>query len=271
MLIDWFTVIAQVINFLILVWLMKRFLYQPILDAIDAREKRIAATLANAAAQQAEAATERHEFQHKNEEFARQRAALFNKATQEAQAEHQRLLDEARQDAKVLLLKRQETLRDDARRLNRTIQQRTQQEVFAIARKVLGDLAGATLEERLGEVFTMRLRQLDEPTKSVLAAALNSATAPASVRSAFNLPAAQRTTIQNVLNEIFAAEIPLRFESAPELISGIELVSNGQKMAWSIADYLTAMEKGISEVLDGKGDADALPPPDPLLEERRGS
>jgi large-conductance mechanosensitive channel len=39
-LIDWFTVVAQVINFLILVWLLKHFLYQPILDAIDAREKR---------------------------------------------------------------------------------------------------------------------------------------------------------------------------------------------------------------------------------------
>ena len=43
MLIDGFTVGAQVLNFLILVWLMKRFLYQPILDAIDAREQRIAA------------------------------------------------------------------------------------------------------------------------------------------------------------------------------------------------------------------------------------
>ena len=42
MLIDWFTVVAQVVNFLILVWLLKRFLYKPILDAIDAREKRIA-------------------------------------------------------------------------------------------------------------------------------------------------------------------------------------------------------------------------------------
>ena len=42
MLIDWFTVIAQMLNFLILVWLLKRFLYQPILDAIDAREKGIA-------------------------------------------------------------------------------------------------------------------------------------------------------------------------------------------------------------------------------------
>ncbi|MFQ3186924.1 MAG: F-type H+-transporting ATPase subunit b, partial [Marinomonas primoryensis] len=48
MLIDWFTVIAQLINFLVLVWLLKRFLYRPILNAIDAREKRIADELADA-------------------------------------------------------------------------------------------------------------------------------------------------------------------------------------------------------------------------------
>ena len=59
MLIDWFTVGAQALNFVILVWLMKRFLYQPILDAIDAREQRIAAELADAAARKAEAARER--------------------------------------------------------------------------------------------------------------------------------------------------------------------------------------------------------------------
>ena len=47
MLIDWFTVGAQALNFLVLVWLLKRFLYQPILDAIDAREKRIAKELAD--------------------------------------------------------------------------------------------------------------------------------------------------------------------------------------------------------------------------------
>ena len=55
MLIDWFTVGAQALNFVVLVWLMKRFLYKPILDAIDAREKRIAAELADADAKKAEA------------------------------------------------------------------------------------------------------------------------------------------------------------------------------------------------------------------------
>jgi F-type H+-transporting ATPase subunit b len=99
------------VNFLILVWLMKRFLYKPILDAIDAREKRIAAELANADAKKAEAQKEHDEFQRKNTEFDQQRAALLSKATDEAQAERQRLLDEARKAAADLSSKRQETLR----------------------------------------------------------------------------------------------------------------------------------------------------------------
>ena len=96
MLIDWFTVGAQALNFLILVWLMKRFLYKPILHAIDEREKRIAAELADADAKKVEAKRERDEFQHKNDEFDQQRAALLGQATDEANAVRQRLLDEAR-------------------------------------------------------------------------------------------------------------------------------------------------------------------------------
>ena len=107
MLIDWFTIGAQALNFLILVWLLKHFLYQPILNAIDAREKRIAKELADADAQKAEAQKEHDEFQKKNEEFDQQRAALLTKATDEAQAERQRLLDEARKAADALSAKRQ--------------------------------------------------------------------------------------------------------------------------------------------------------------------
>jgi F-type H+-transporting ATPase subunit b len=66
MLIDWFTVAAQAVNFLILVWLMKRFLYKPILNAIDAREKKIAATVADASKQKADAEGEKNEFKKKN-------------------------------------------------------------------------------------------------------------------------------------------------------------------------------------------------------------
>jgi F-type H+-transporting ATPase subunit b len=249
MLIDWFTVIAQALNFLILVWLMKRFLYKPILQAIDTREKRVAAELADADAKKAEAQKERDEFLHKNEEFDQQRAALLSKATDEAKTERQRLFDEARQAADALSVKRQEGLRTDAQNLNQAISRRTQEEVFAIARKTLVDLAATSLEQRLTEVFTRQLRAMHGKAKTTLAEALKTPSGPAVVRSAFDLPAEQRTAIQNALNESFSAEIHIRFETAPDLVSGIELSTNGQKVAWNIADYLMSMEKGIGELL----------------------
>ncbi len=257
MLIDWFTVGAQAFNFLILVWLLKRFLYKPILDAIDAREKRIAAELADAAAKQVEAHNERDEFQKKNEAFDKQRAALLSQATDEAKTERQRLLDEARKAADALSAKRAETLRSDARNLNQAIRRRTQQEVFAIARKALTDLATTSLEERMGEVFTRRLREMDGPTKDGLAKALKTASEPARLRSAFDLPAEQRAAIQAALNETFSAEIHLRFETAPELVGGIELTTNGQKVAWSITDYLASLGKGVDDLLKEKDTPEA--------------
>lgn len=257
MLIDWFTVGAQVVNFLILVWLLRRFLYKPILHAIDAREKRIAKELADADAKTAEAIKARDEFQQKNEEFDRQRAALLSKATDEAQAERQRLFEEARQAADAMSAKRQETLRNEAHQLNQVIGRRTQQEVFAITRKALTDLATTSLEERLGDVFTRRLREMDGKAKADLAAALKTAPHPARVRSAFDLPAEQRAVIQQALNETFSADIPVRFETAPDLISGIELTTNGHKVAWSIADYLMSLEKAVADLLKEKDKAEA--------------
>jgi F-type H+-transporting ATPase subunit b len=259
MLIDWFTVGAQVLNFLILVWLLKRFLYKPILHAIDAREERIAAELADADAKRAEAQKERDDFQHKNKEFDLQRDELLSKAKDEVKAERQRLLDEARQAADALRAKRQDALNREQQSLNNEITRRTREEVFAIARKTLTDLAGTTLEERLGEVFTRRLRELGGEAKESLAMALKTSANPALVRSAFDLPAEQRAAIQQALNDTFAADIHVRFETAPNVISGIELAANGQKVAWSIADYLASLEKGVGELLQPQSQPETKP------------
>lgn len=257
--IDWFTVFAQLINFAILVWLMKRFLYQPILDAIDAREKRIAAELQDAATQQADARRERDTYHHKNEAFEAQRAARLGEVTQEARAERQRLFEEARQAAEALRARRQEALRADARQLNQALVRQTQQEVFAITRRVLADLATASLEERLCQVFIRRLDEMDASARQRLGEALATAANPALVRSAFELPEAQRVAIKHALDETFVVDVALRFETAPELISGIELSVNGQKVAWSIDEYLASLERGVGELLNEQIMAEAKP------------
>jgi F-type H+-transporting ATPase subunit b len=258
MLIDWFTVGAQVLNFLILVWLLKHFLYKPILNAIDAREKRIASELADADAKKNEAQKERDDFQNKNKVLDEQRSALLGKAADEAKVERERLLDEAHKDADNLRAVQAVALRNDQKRLGSAITHLAKQEVFGIARKTLADLATVSLEERMGEVFTRRLREMDGKAKALLGAALKSSSEPAVVRSTFDLRATQRAAIQNALNETFSAEIHIRFETSPDLVSGIELTTNGQKVAWSIADYLASLEKSVDELLKKKAEAAAV-------------
>lgn len=257
MLIDWFTVIAQMVNFLILVWLLKRFLYKPVLKAIDTREKRIVDQLADAGAKEAEAQKQLEELHHKNEELENQRDALLSQAVKDAHDERQKLLDEARKEADQLRSRRREMLASEQRSLDREIMRRTQKEVFAIARKALIELAGTGLEERMAQVFVRRLRELDGEAKSLLASALKSTSRPAVVRSTFELAPTQRSAIEAAVRETFAAaDSRIQFETSPELVSGIELSADGQKVAWSIADYLASLEKSVGGVLESKAAAE---------------
>ena len=249
MLIDWFTVIAQVINFLILAWLLKRFLYRPILDAIDAREKRIASALADVDAKKAEAEQERDAFQHKNEAFDQQRVALLSQATDEAKAERLRLLDAARQESDSLRAKRQEALISEQQSLSEALARRAREEVFAIARKALADLAGATLEARMVDVFLRRLRELDDAAMAGLKSAFTASSSPLLVRTAFTLPPAQRAAIETALKETLGGEMQVQFETVPDLVSGIEISTNGHKVAWSIAEYLASLGKAVDALL----------------------
>lgn len=268
MLIDWFTVAAQIVNFLILVWLLKRFLYKPILDAIDAREKRIASELADADTKKAEAEKQRTDFEDKNKAFDQQRSVLLGKATDDAKVERERLIDQAKKEAERLRVTQADALSGDQIRLASEITLLAEKEVFAIARKALTDLATVSLEERVGEVFTRRLRELDPKAKALLGDALKNSSQPALVRSAFVLPADQRAAIQNALNETFSAEVKIKFEDSQDIICGIELTANGQKVAWSIASYIAALSKKVSDLVDTQSPpaSEAAPKPEPAKE-----
>ena len=248
MLIDWFTVVAQALNFLILVWLLKRFLYKPILDAIDAREKRIAAELADADAKKAEARQERDEFKRKIEEFEQQRTAMLNSADEEANTERHRLLAEIRKESDMLRLRWQEALRNEHHRLSEELSRRTREEVFAIARKTLADLATTSLEEQMTEAFILRLGELSPAERDGLQSAFKAASTPAIVRSTFRLPAAQRRAIEGMAKEVLAIQTQLQFETAPDVVSGIELTANGHKVAWSIGDYLASLKNRVDDL-----------------------
>jgi F-type H+-transporting ATPase subunit b len=259
MLINWFTVGAQVLNFIVLVWLLRRFLYKPVLNAIDAREKRVATELANADSQMTEIKRSRDELQAKGKAFDEERDALLAKAVLNAKMEAERLLGNARQAADALTTQRNTALQSETARLSEELSRLAAAESINVARATLKDLAGADLEARICEVFVRRLRGIDSPAKESLGILLASPTGKPVVTSSFELTSRDANAIQTALNETFSADIHLRFEASSQAIGGIELSVGGERLSWTIADYLKTLEEKTAALLSTESAAGANP------------
>ena len=252
--INWFTVIAQIINFLILVWLLKKFLYKPVLDAIDAREKKIVSRLEDAKNKKEEAKKEQNEFSEKNKQFDQQKKELMDKAIADTKVQKDKLMDDAKKDVDAIHDKQQKGLKDMQEDLKKDLAQKTQKEVFDISRKALADLASVSLEEQAIKVFISRVEELKDKEKQQFVDAFKSESSPVLIQSAFELNKKQQTEIKKAVDEILGKEPEFEFKTSPAIISGIELKANGYKLSWNISAYLDSLQNSISETIKEKAE-----------------
>ena len=258
MLIDWFTVGAQLLNFLVLVWLMKRFLYRPILAAIGAREQLIAAGLADAAARQGAAQQLGTELAAKNTAFDRQRADLLAEAVVQAQARNSALLRDGQAAQAAQRTQHAAAFASEQQRLCAGVTLQARDQVLAAVRRALADLGEETLEAAMVRTFVRRLEQLDAPARATLAAALAADPGSAEVRSAFALDAGQREALATALRAHDGAPQGLKYSQAPDLLCGIEFRLKGWSLAWNLNQYLTDFAQRSDSLLQG-----ATAPPAP--------
>src|SRR5690554_4936177 len=242
--IDWFTVIAQLVNFLILVWLLQRFLYKPVLNAIDQREKKIASQLEDAAVKKTEARKEKDRFIQKNEAFDREHAAKIEEVHKRVKSEKQRLFEEARKESTALRLKLEDSLKQREQEIKHTLKRRTKEEVFAIAGKTLSDLANVDLEEQVINVFIEKTRSLNEADRTKFINALEVKDGSIRIKSVFELSQNSKQKLEKTIKEITDKETDFQYLLEPELVSGIMLETANFQLSWSIESYLESLKIG---------------------------
>jgi F-type H+-transporting ATPase subunit b len=246
---DWFTVFAQIVNFLILMWLLKRFLYKPVLNAIDAREKRIAGLLTETELNEQQMEQQRAELTTKNAAFASQRDALLLQAKTEAKSIKQQMLDAATQDVAQQRSEWLAGLQKEQHNLDQDIGKRTQQEIFYVARRALQDLSGVELETQISQVFIQKLAQLSPQQRQQFSTSVEGQLV---IRSAMVLADDNKKSLQEAVEKALSTQFPLHYEVDPALVSGIEMLGNGHKLSWNIDDYLSNLEYSIAGLVDSK-------------------
>ena len=243
---DWFTIFAQIVNFLILVALLKYFLYGRILRAIDSREDAIKASLAEAEENLQKAELEKQNFQRRMHELEDARDAMLTQSQQDADRKRLDLMKKAREEIFALEERWRADLERERTALFQDIRGRAAGEILFVVRRALHDLACCDLDQCAARVFLNKLASMECGVWKELAGQ------SIVVRSASELPAETQQKIEEILTAQAVAPLTIRFEKASSLGWGLELRANGRKIAWSAEGYVDALEERLRDALDKK-------------------
>lgn len=250
MLIDWPTVVFQIINFLLLLLLLRWVLYRPVLKTLDKRQEQLANRwqAAQVAKDQAEAETQACQKAQQDLEGQRQRILAATQA--EATAAHQQQLQEMRAALDQQRQDWRQALRAEQQHLLTHVQQQFGHEVIAIARHILQDLAHTDLEQQAIQVFQQRLIALDEDTRQAMAVAFAQSPQGITIQTSGALSTADQDRLCQALREArLLTHQTVQFAAAPDLIFGIRLQNEAYDLTWSAADYLQDLEKAVQQAL----------------------
>jgi F-type H+-transporting ATPase subunit b len=247
--IDWFTVAAQIVNFLILVALLHWFLYQPIVRAMAKRDEMLAARQDQADEQLAEGKRLAEHYANELQRLEFDREQKLRVAREEVDQYRSRLLAESREE---LQQRRHEWIGSFQRERSDLLlrfKQETGKAAVDVAHRILKQLADQSLEERVIDVFRRQLTHLDGPPRDVIDAALRNGTDTISVRTAFPTTEPMRLQIRDIVAQVLGVNLPLTFEHDAELICGVELEVGGYSLGWSVQDYLKSIESRFDHQL----------------------
>lgn len=246
---DLFTFIAQIVNFLILVALLRIFLYKRVIRAMDEREAKIASRLQSAQDKEQAAERETETYRKRKEELEQQRDRLLDQAREEAENRRKELIRDARQEVEESRKLWQRGLQQQKERFLASLRKRSGEQAQRIARQALQDLAEEDLDRRIGNVFLKRLKQLPQQDREELASRLGDSRS-ARLASAFDLPKSLQDELREELARIAGGEVEVVHETASQLIAGVELKVEDKKIGFSLDQYLDDLEQRLNRILD---------------------
>jgi F-type H+-transporting ATPase subunit b len=245
---DWTTFALEILNFLVLVWILKRLLYKPILKVIAERKAEIQKTLSDADTLRKEAQALREQYENRQVQWNREKETVRNRMVEEVNAEKARLLaslqnslEQEREKARAL---------EERRRTELT--QRAEDAAIAqggrFAARLLARLASAELEDKLVEVLVEDLRQIPDERRQAIRTACAKTDGPAIVTSAYLLSQSQRTSLLEAIQSFLGQSISCEWREDRDLMAGIRLSLGPWMLGANLQDELRVFSEAVQSV-----------------------
>jgi len=232
---DWTTFILEIINFLILVWLLRRFLYRPVMNVVAERRAAIAKTLEEASSERNEAISLKSQFENRLQDWQKERETARDQLRDEIETERRKRmtqlegeLTQQRLREQVLAERREESLLREARRQAVALSGQ-------FAAKLLARLADPAIQERLLAMLLEDLAHLNDREREQLARSQKGAVL---VVSAFPLSEQQRGNITAAFQKVLGIGAEYDFRENPALQAGVSIHIGAQRLQANLQEEL---------------------------------
>jgi len=238
--VNWSTFFLEIINFLVLVWLLKHFLYEPVKKVVAERRASIEAQLNEAKAAQDEADALRHQYENRVADWESEREEARQGLQQELDAERVRLHEalqtelDAERQKNTVLAERQFA------ELKREYETKALQLGGRFVSRLLEGVASQEVEAKLLDLLLEELRVLPPAQRDALQPQGEGKTIPVSVLSAYPLDDGQRQTLQQRLEKLVPATLHFEWREDRKLIAGLRVTVGPWVIHANLHDELKA-------------------------------
>lgn len=247
--IDLVTASAQLINFLILVWLLKRFLFQPVLNVMKERESLIDSQLNEAALRMSEADVVEREHQRAIASLENEKASILANAVKETDDEKKRLMDEAREENTVLRKAWNDSLDAEKSELVDAFRSSIATSTCRVTDALLKKISNRSLNEQMLNSFIDQLGTLETTTKNKIQRNQSTLT----MTTATSLSAPLKRKFAQSVHKNLEIDSPIDFLVDDSLIAGAQFNANGICLNWNIKAMLEDLEDDLSQVMENIG------------------
>jgi F-type H+-transporting ATPase subunit b len=238
--IDWTTFALEVLNFLVLVWILKRFLYRPVLAVLDARQARVKAETDASRQLRAEAEALKGQYESRLADWDKEKAQARRQLEEELARERAARLENLKKSLA------DETAKGHAREQSlgvareAALAREALAQSYGAAAAMLRRMASEDMTRRIAQVFREDLATLPEPDLAALrnAALALDVEATAEIAAAHPLDEAMRGALADALSQAAGRRLHLGFKDAPELIAGLRAGVGACLLHANLADEL---------------------------------
>jgi F-type H+-transporting ATPase subunit b len=235
---NWSTFILEIINFLVLLWLLKRFLYRPVLDVIARRREGIERQLEGAKSVQDEAQALQARYESRLADWERERQQRLQALEREIAAERAARLQAIAAEEAAAREKQQVLAQREAEAAARQLEEQALESAAGFAARLLRDLSGPELERQLVGLALAQLADLPAEQRESLQRGAVAADGGVLVTSAYELPVPEQERLRQALSGLAPEGANLRFEQDPELLAGLHISVGSSVLGLNLRDEL---------------------------------